>query len=751
MSYVKHVLMQNLNQEAWWFLGVTIRTVNAKIFRNLLVIILWDLAVIERSLDWAFCVGALYLLCDLLEHVTQYWYNSSWMMGYNVTLGWVFAKWTRLPSWKVVDIETAAHYKGIVDLITSDYFGQNDYSVFVELVAESVSIVCMIIAPLLLFNVDFCSNVGEDGNCLLRDTISIKFEGGSFAVSLVVMMGNIGFVFAYFLIDHFSPSYYQDAVKRWLQLEQDFTIEVQEMLNDTPIHRLFKGARRSLEHCFTLMNVTRDQKFTFLLSLDASGRGYEWALTFLQIAIMMASPVLYGVEKLTIGQLQALFALVYQNRHTISRLSGSRERLRIAAHLVNELGELLNDGLELLIKETEYSQRQLQIVKHSIVELGVDNICITLDRVHYRSRINRDVYGQPLELDLDAVLPFGSVVGLVSPDPSHTDKASQQIQLQHQAIIDLIRGARTPDKGAVCLPQHLTVGMVPRQSQFVNNQSLLDNLCVGLDIHPPEETVWSLCRALGLPEHIFNAAGGGVPMCYLDLSPAQRQLVCIARAMLTMPDILLVHDSGVLDPHAAGRVGAVLELYSQGMSLSRLARLGARPRSDAPVERSGASPSAAELTELRELQASVSVEQSSVDDNLCNASPVPRATVAVEDVQVEPSQYLHEPSLSHADRIRLQPTRAGWERFAQYELLERPREAAVAGRVDQRTVIDDELLRRMEQGNRRTVVWHSTSNVLLHASVHKAFSYRNGKLLAHTLTMQEIPLHEGPQADLHWR
>ena len=50
------------------------------------------------------------------------------------------------------------------------------------------------------------------------------------------------------------------------------------------------------------MSRTRGMKFTYLLKLDSSGRGYDWTITIIHILIMMASPVIYAIFSLTVGQ-----------------------------------------------------------------------------------------------------------------------------------------------------------------------------------------------------------------------------------------------------------------------------------------------------------------------------------------------------------------------------------------------------------------------------------------------------------------
>ena len=77
-------------------------------------------------------------------------------MGYDVSLTWLLAKWTELPLAKVADVDATAQYRGTIDLITSSFFGDNNYAVFAALVSTWVNIVCVTLSPLLLFNIMYC-------------------------------------------------------------------------------------------------------------------------------------------------------------------------------------------------------------------------------------------------------------------------------------------------------------------------------------------------------------------------------------------------------------------------------------------------------------------------------------------------------------------------------------------------------------------------------------------------------------------
>jgi hypothetical protein len=51
-AYVLHVLYENLETDCWWFVGVLVRAFNTSITTNVLSLMLVDLAILGRSLDW---------------------------------------------------------------------------------------------------------------------------------------------------------------------------------------------------------------------------------------------------------------------------------------------------------------------------------------------------------------------------------------------------------------------------------------------------------------------------------------------------------------------------------------------------------------------------------------------------------------------------------------------------------------------------------------------------------------------------
>ena len=77
-----------------------------------------------------------------------------------------------------MDAETTGRFRGMIELITSAFFGDNDYSVFADLVVVAVDLVCMVLAPLIIFNLHLCSRY-EEGECTSYNTVSWSFSAVS--------------------------------------------------------------------------------------------------------------------------------------------------------------------------------------------------------------------------------------------------------------------------------------------------------------------------------------------------------------------------------------------------------------------------------------------------------------------------------------------------------------------------------------------------------------------------------------------
>jgi len=399
-----------------------------------------------------------------------------------------------------------------------------------------------------------------------------------------------------------------------------------------------------------------------------------------------------------IGQLQALFNTVAQNRSTLSMLSSCREKMKIATDLVNELADLLNDSTDVFMEQAANSRRQQTVVRRMCKELDMDPVFIGIFRVHYASSMQHDVYNRSLELTIDGLLPIGSVIGLASRDSSRTDPQSQQLALQHSVIIDLLAGTRTPKDGAVVVPAHLTVGVVPQELMFLGGATLFENLTAGCGDHFPERIVWRVCHAVGLPPHMFNTTVGKQPMEYIPLTPDFKQLVAIVRALLSQPDVLLVHHCGTIEPRIARRLSSVFNMYAKGVSLALISGAFA----EAPLDHDLDAQDAADAVES---DAQSQVRWASQTDLDVDAPVNGAATEGATSTDAS-----KETALAYGDSIEI----AQGQRARYQKVVTMPRDKA--------------LIYYSHQAQRRTVIWHSSTDVLLTAQVRRVFAFSRGRL-----------------------
>ena len=219
--FVRQTLKGSLEEESWWFVGMLIRSISGTVLKPLLVMLLFDLAIRQRSLDWAFIVGAGWLTCHLVDHITSYWYHAGGNIGYNMSLTWLLAKWSELPLSKAANVDVIARYRGTIDLITSSFFGDNNYSVFASLVTTYVNIACIILSPMLLFNLVYCSDSEKDGDgeCMTTDYVRMAYDPTTFSLSLVPALGTVAMVSFYKVVDAVSPTRYEREVHRYIRMQ----------------------------------------------------------------------------------------------------------------------------------------------------------------------------------------------------------------------------------------------------------------------------------------------------------------------------------------------------------------------------------------------------------------------------------------------------------------------------------------------------------------------------------------------------
>ena len=712
-AYIQKIFFSNFEAECWWLVGVIFRTLSRTVVKNVLVMMLFDLAIARRSLDYSFIVAAGYLAVELLEHLTGYWKNSAAVMGYNMTLVWVLSKWTQLPLGRIVHVDTIEKYRGTVELITSAFFGKNDYSVFADLVSTWINIICITIAPLILFNLDLV-HAPEEGTPWAKE-----FQG----LSAVIASLTVAFVIVFTLLNDLAPSSYEVEVRQWVKKERKLTVDLNSMLEDTPTYRLYQKSLDELLGVIKSMSASRGQRFSYLLALDRSGRGYDWALTFVHAAAMLATPILEGILNLTIGQLQALFSIIVSYQAIVSSLSSGKERLRIAQYLIGELADILNEDRDHLRRQVDICFQQYIALSRTVKDLdqGAEDMSISLYNVRYTSYTLRDVTGVLLHMSIEGHFSTGALSGLRST--SGDDPASQQLKLEHRVIIDLLAGARVASDGCIVIAPHLTVGMVTNEPIFLSSMTLRENILYGCDKPVTDSVIWHLCQTLGLPRHIFNPQVGSMPMGGVSLAPIERQLLSVVRTLITQPDVLVVHDLGALEPSVALRLGNIFKRYAKGYALTRL----------------GQGHVSLQHTFVAPGKSAPHKSDASKEDQSAPLPPPPKRPDTLAKAHSDWSSVASMMSEDELASIKQEETKS---RLSSREGDKAQGLTSMKGNARRRRdgvhkkgkagdLLDVAEQMETESADRRTVIWHAMASVLDQAGVKRRFFHKEGRLCRH--------------------
>jgi len=135
-----------------------------------------------------------------------------------------------------------------------------------------------------------------------------------------------------------------------------------------------------------------------------------------------------------------------------------------------------------------------------------------------------------VSLGLSAELPLGGVAGIKS-DVSG---------LGVFTLMKLITGHLYPTTGSIDVPSHLRTLLVPPEP-LVINETLWYNLTIGRIPDSDAARVWAIVEQMGLSSYLLRQPNAHVGAAGSNLRLADRQVVCIARAMLCGAQILFLY------------------------------------------------------------------------------------------------------------------------------------------------------------------------------------------------------------------
>merc|ERR1711939_159137 len=127
-------------------------------------------------------------------------------------------------------------------------------------------------------------------------------------------------------------------------------------------------------------------------------------------------------------------------------------------------------------------------------------------------------------------------------------------------FLKLIGRIILPTVGFIWYPENLRTRYIGEKPMLFN-RSLMFNLTFGNREQHPEEDIWALCAALGMPANLLHKGNIKVGVGGDKLSLSNRIIVCIARALLSSVDLLLL--ANTLDLLTEAQSKKVLDLLHE--------------------------------------------------------------------------------------------------------------------------------------------------------------------------------------------
>jgi ABC-type transport system involved in cytochrome bd biosynthesis fused ATPase/permease subunit len=152
----------------------------------------------------------------------------------------------------------------------------------------------------------------------------------------------------------------------------------------------------------------------------------------------------------------------------------------------------------------------------------------------------------PVCTGLNVSIPLGKMIWMTNG----TDPGVEGVG--RLTLMKLMAGLLLPDKGHINVPAHLNVLFVHHEPMLLA-KSLWTNLTLG-NPDAKEEDVWRIAVQMGMSKTLVGKRDLDVGDHGNNLRICDKQAICIARAVIANPDVLLLHRPGELftetDKHA---------------------------------------------------------------------------------------------------------------------------------------------------------------------------------------------------------
>lgn len=236
----------------------------------------------------------------------------------------------------MLDHKVRLKYRAMIELITDHFFGQHDYSLFVQM-QHTIIKACVLLfwAPIQP------SLIGG------REGLSFNFQ-----ITRIVIMPFVYLVTAgiWVLAVHMSTNKYIPAVEAWMSKDAQFIERIYMQFENSVLQRSFRATTVEYERTKRKMKTMRDKAFTMYAVKAAARKKFDWLVVIVYVLFLAASPIFKVYGFFTPGTLLGALYSLMQAKGILQDATEVLDGLAVSQLLLSQFATLLNDSRHLMVR-----------------------------------------------------------------------------------------------------------------------------------------------------------------------------------------------------------------------------------------------------------------------------------------------------------------------------------------------------------------------------------------------------------------
>ena len=560
-KFVWQIWRDNTETELWWLLGTLLRAAHGYILDPLLLKWLIDFAIAEGDAETGLQIALAKAVFLFVDQYTHFHYNSDLGISTKSPPQWMLYKWQSLPLEEQLNHERNTQFRTLMRRIDSE-FSSRGYSTFCTAFGLVVNIIFTFIATYLL---------APDNAIYLYAVYAVAF-----AIIFLVVGRTV-------------PKEVASINDGFWNMNNKYQGQVHFLFSEM-VAIASSGQAQHLSESAISTHAERSAANFSMYYIGLTQAQYtNWIMMSMLVVLYAGAAWLVEFGVFTQGELIAICGSITGACGNIVALCSMRDQFKVAVDLVDDLSQLLSSAKGIGTRRVAHSQRVMHLLGSG--GPGTQHLCdqMSLHMVDYTTHEIDALLGSGTGLqDTEGTIPLGDLYGFAemwdTPD-------QQRVSARMSILMDLLAGLRTPIDGEVLMPPHVDVRVVPRDPGVIENDTVFNNLIFGLPLGTNwgedevfVQQVTAICRKLHMHPSLFGKHMQVLPMMQVSMFAAaqERFLVSLLRALLPLPDVLLINDLGLLTHAQAQAVHTILRRFVDGHDLEGIAAGEEPPQPDCP-------------------------------------------------------------------------------------------------------------------------------------------------------------------------